>query len=443
MLRFTANQRTGGSITKRPAGAVLRRTLPGPASRPSASRRPEATSVGLSYTCGPRASSSSFCNRSRSGPMRGNHAPDERLTELAGYLTFVEQIEEDIARLKVRLEHIDNPRLRRIVLDDIARLKARRSAELLRIVTQLREHVDLAGRLDLVQSVPGIGERSALALIVRMPEIGRVSLEEAAALAGLAPFDDDSGTHNGISPGDRGASAAPCTLRHCRPHSVGTKPSSNSMPASKRAEKPTTPPSLHAPESSSSTPTPSSSAEHRGSKNLSLRSLMGTSNNCHRSSGAPNLPTNDSALFSFRFCAVHLKDVRDSQLRQLFEVPLCLANKADCETRIGLVGIRLLLRRADRDKNCRFLSISPGMFRRGPFCTVGRIGFLLAAILPVPIVPSIDAGNVVRLRKIAGDQNVSWLICWALSPVSRCSTSGSPSVERGSQECVSLGENKR
>jgi hypothetical protein len=26
---------------------------------------------------------------------------------------------------------------------------------------------------------------------------------------------------------------------------------------------------------------------------------MGTSNNCHQSSGAPNLPANDSALFSF------------------------------------------------------------------------------------------------------------------------------------------------
>jgi hypothetical protein len=47
----------------------------------------------------------------------------------------------------------------------------------------------------------------------------------------------------------------------------------------------------------------------------------GTSNNCHQSSGAPNLPTNDSALFSFRFRAVHPKDVRDCQLRQLFEVP--------------------------------------------------------------------------------------------------------------------------
>src|ERR1039458_3844538 len=52
--------------------------------------------------------------------------------------------------------------------------------------------------------------------------------------------------------------------------------------------------------------------------------IKGTSNNCHRSSGVPNLPANDSALFTFRFCAVHPKDVRDSQLRQLFEVPLGL-----------------------------------------------------------------------------------------------------------------------
>ena len=46
-------------------------------------------------------------------------------------------------------------------------------------------------------SVPGIGERTALALIIRMPELGHVSREEAAALAGLAPFDDDSGKHKG------------------------------------------------------------------------------------------------------------------------------------------------------------------------------------------------------------------------------------------------------
>jgi transposase len=122
---------------------------------------------------------------------------DERLAELAQDLTFVEQIEEDIARFKTRLEHIDDARQRRIVMDDIARLKARRLAEIQNIIKQFRLHDDLANRFNLVLSVPGIGERTALALIVRMPELGRISREEAAALAGLAPFDDDTGTHRG------------------------------------------------------------------------------------------------------------------------------------------------------------------------------------------------------------------------------------------------------
>jgi transposase len=124
-------------------------------------------------------------------------AADERLAALARHLTFVEQGEEDLARMKVRLEHIDDTRLRRLVLADIARLKARRAAELLRIETTLRSYPDLASRLDLVLSIPGLGVRTALALVIRMPELGRITREEAAALAGLAPFDADSGLHKG------------------------------------------------------------------------------------------------------------------------------------------------------------------------------------------------------------------------------------------------------
>jgi transposase len=124
-------------------------------------------------------------------------APDARLARLAGQLTFLEQTEEDIARLKVRLEHVAEPRQRRMLLADVARLKARRAAEIARIAAALRAHHDLARRLHLVLSVPGIGLRTAIALVVRMPELGRISREQAAALAGLAPYDDDSGTHKG------------------------------------------------------------------------------------------------------------------------------------------------------------------------------------------------------------------------------------------------------
>lgn len=123
--------------------------------------------------------------------------PDARLADLTGLLTYVEQIEEDIARLKTRLEHVEDARLRRIVRDDIARLKARRAAELALINKTLRAHEDLSRRFDLVFSIPGIGERTVLALVIRMPELGTLSREEIAALAGLAPFDDDSGKHKG------------------------------------------------------------------------------------------------------------------------------------------------------------------------------------------------------------------------------------------------------
>ena len=118
---------------------------------------------------------------------------DPRLDALSDQLTFIEQVEADIARLKTRLEHIRDPRLRNIVTADIQHLRARRADELRRLIAALRSHADLALRLALVLSVPGIGERTAVALILRMPELGAVSREQAAALAGLAPFVQQSG----------------------------------------------------------------------------------------------------------------------------------------------------------------------------------------------------------------------------------------------------------
>lgn len=124
-------------------------------------------------------------------------AHDPRLETLADHLTFVEQIEEDIARIKTRIEHIHIPRLKRIAQADLKRLRKRREDELARIEAAIRRHADLAQRLALILSVQGIGKRTAISLLVRMPELGRVSREEAAALAGLAPFDDDSGKRRG------------------------------------------------------------------------------------------------------------------------------------------------------------------------------------------------------------------------------------------------------
>jgi transposase len=66
---------------------------------------------------------------------------------------------------------------------------------------------DIAGKLrdspawqverDLLAAVPGIGTVTCATLLARLPELGRLSRRKIAALAGLAPFNRDSGAMRG------------------------------------------------------------------------------------------------------------------------------------------------------------------------------------------------------------------------------------------------------
>jgi transposase len=53
---------------------------------------------------------------------------------------------------------------------------------------------DKAARLCLVK---GIGLVTAASLMAYLPELGEVGRHEIAALAGIAPYNDDSGKHEG------------------------------------------------------------------------------------------------------------------------------------------------------------------------------------------------------------------------------------------------------
>lgn len=130
--------------------------------------------------------------------VRKIHAPpDPRLVALAAPLTLIEQLEEDIARCKNRLESCRESPQRQYWAREIKRLEAIVRAEFKSLIAAIRQHRDLAVRFDLIASVDGVGARTAVAILVRMPEIGRLSREEVAALAGLAPYPDDSGEHVG------------------------------------------------------------------------------------------------------------------------------------------------------------------------------------------------------------------------------------------------------
>ena len=124
-------------------------------------------------------------------------APDPRLAPLAAHLTFIDQIVEDIACCKTRLETCRDPRAQVYWKQEIARLGKLQKAEIALLEEAIRRHRDLAERLDLIASVDGIGLKTAVIILVRIPEIGRLSREQVAALVGLAPYDDDSGSRHG------------------------------------------------------------------------------------------------------------------------------------------------------------------------------------------------------------------------------------------------------
>ena len=125
-------------------------------------------------------------------------AQDPRLAEMAERLTAYEQVTDQLAELKVFLEHVALPDLLkdlRAQIASLARLKQKLAA---RLLTLIKQHADLLARLRLLQSLPGVGPIVAASLLIRMPELGSMRRGQAASLLGVAPFDRDSGQYKGL-----------------------------------------------------------------------------------------------------------------------------------------------------------------------------------------------------------------------------------------------------
>ena len=124
-------------------------------------------------------------------------AQDPRLTELAERLTAYEQITDAIVQLKCGLEHVTLDDLAKLLRAQLAGLSAVKNKLLQQVIDVITAHADLHERFRLLLSLPGVGKVVAATLIVRMPELGALRKGQAAALAGVAPFDRDSGQWKG------------------------------------------------------------------------------------------------------------------------------------------------------------------------------------------------------------------------------------------------------
>ena len=131
------------------------------------------------------------------GLSEPQETPDPRLAGFCAHLTVIEQIADDVRKEKTRLEHVHDPAIRAMHREEIKRLTLRRRQRIRGLVAAVGQHPDLAARMALIRSIDGIGELGALTLVLRMPELGSLSREQAAALLGVAPFTRQSGQFTG------------------------------------------------------------------------------------------------------------------------------------------------------------------------------------------------------------------------------------------------------
>jgi transposase len=65
------------------------------------------------------------------------------------------------------------------------------------IQTMMDEHLEWSRKAQLLDTVPGVGSVLISTLLADLPELGSLTGKQAAALVGVAPFNNDSGTCRG------------------------------------------------------------------------------------------------------------------------------------------------------------------------------------------------------------------------------------------------------
>lgn len=123
--------------------------------------------------------------------------PPAGLEPLADALTFIDMLDDRLVVLKTQRERFAAGRFLARFDKEIKALEKQRRAELRRLIASLRKDKAMDDKLDLLLSIPGLGERNAAGLLIRMPELGSMTREQAASLLGVAPFDDASAKRDG------------------------------------------------------------------------------------------------------------------------------------------------------------------------------------------------------------------------------------------------------
>jgi transposase len=120
----------------------------------------------------------------------------EQLT-LNESVTHRQQLVEMIKGLRTYRQQVLHAAVGAEIDKSITVLEKRLEALDRKLRAQVEAHPVWKRKLALLTATKGIGFITALYLLARMPELGTLNRGQCAALGGLAPYDDDSGSHQG------------------------------------------------------------------------------------------------------------------------------------------------------------------------------------------------------------------------------------------------------
>ena len=123
--------------------------------------------------------------------------PDAQMTLLDDLVTRRSQLVEDRAREKTRLQQTSNVEALASLKLHLRHLDGQIEKLLERIAEVVKSTPGLRAKVARLVEVQGVGALTASALLAALPELGTLSKNEVTALAGLAPFNRDSGAFRG------------------------------------------------------------------------------------------------------------------------------------------------------------------------------------------------------------------------------------------------------
>lgn len=122
---------------------------------------------------------------------------DPIIDEIQSLLKYRRHLNEELHREKMQLEHLIPKSVESMVKSRLKQLQKQIDKVTKSMLELKAKSPGLDEAVKLLTSTKGVGDNSALSLLVAMPELGKLTNNQAASLAGLAPFNRDSGNKKG------------------------------------------------------------------------------------------------------------------------------------------------------------------------------------------------------------------------------------------------------